>query len=738
VELFIFQRFMLRASLAFACFVGLCSGVAHCVAAEPQIDQVRLGWNGDFKRGHWAEVNARITAADEHLSGTLEVITRDGDGAAVAFVSPHPVELGGGQSGVFSTPVKMGPPSSGLQLRIRHEGRTLARFALSDADISGEWTARENAWSSAHRSTSLIIAAVGPSPGIESSVELLSRSVGDEVAVVSLENANQLPDSLSGYDAIDCLVVTVADENPLAGASADKQSALMQWLRMGGRLILIAGDAAQELAMPSSPWRELFGGQLAGRSPLKSDAGLRNFTGEGLALSPPPSVWQMEAPPSGVALSESGSGSADRPLVVQHPVGLGRVSLVLFDLTKPPFNQWAGRGRLLARLISDEELAREPDAARHGGRMTHLGYRDLAGQLRMALDQYAGVTPVHFHLVAGALLVYLVLLGPGEYYLLRKAAPRAMHLTWLLFPLLLIGFVGGAIAWGRSARGSAVKINQLEVVDLDLVGGRQRGAFWTGFFAPDAQSVSLTAMPSPPLPGARLAGVQLACEGLPGDGLGGIDATPLSGGSSEPYVVELGGKDSPAAVRGLPLALASSKIFAGAWQGTIPVLGDASSLRRGKLLEIEGSFRAVAPVPLKNAFLAHGDWMYRAHNEVRPGEVINVANLERKHLEYFFTRRSVLKDKEVSAPWNQEETDIPRIMDIMMFHRGLQGRRYTVLSHRYHGSLDLTHLLHQGYAVLVGRSETPLVESTLGGKALEEANVRRWTYYRILYPVAPQ
>jgi len=141
-------------------------------------------------------------------------------------------------------------------------------------------------------------------------------------------------------------------------------------------------------------------------------------------------------------------------------------------------------------------------------------------------------------------------------------------------------------------------------------------------------------------------------------------------------------------------------------------------------------------VPLKNAFLAHGDWMYRAHHELTPGSVVNVANLERKHLEYFFTRRSVLKDKEVSTPWNQEETEIPRIMDIMMFHGALQGRNYTVLSHRYHDELDLTHLLHQGYAVLIGRSETPLVELASGGKPLEEANIRRWTYYRILYPVA--
>jgi hypothetical protein len=732
---------MLRAPLAIAWIVGLWLGVALCVADEPEIRQVRIGLDGHFKRGHWAEVKADITAGETRLSGELEVISRDGDGAAVAFVCPQPVQLEPGKSGTFSALVKMGPPGSGLQLRLQSGGRPIARLVLSDAKVSGEWTSRGKTSKNAHRSTALVIATLGPSAGTESAVELLSGSLGEEVATVSLPSVDQLPDSMRGYDAIDCLLVAATEENPLQGASQQGRSALMQWLRLGGRLILIAGDAAGELAASSSPWESLLEGRLARRSPLTSDGGLRNFTGESLEYADAPLVWQMEPPPAFVTLSESGPGSADRPLVVEHPLGMGRVSLVLFDLTKPPLSQWSGRGKLLARLISGEPLASQGDVVRSGGRMTHLGYRDLAGQLRMAIDQYSGVTPVHFHLVAGALLVYLILLGPGEYYLLRKAAPRAMHLTWILFPLLLIGFAGGAAAWGRSARGSAVKINQVEVVDLDLVGGQQRGVFWTGLFSPDAQSVSLTATPLPPLPQARLTGVQLAWQGLPGEGLGGIDVAPLSAGFPGPYVVRLGGEGSPGVIDELSLSLASSKILAGAWQGTTPTPAtpsDVSLLRRGKLVDIEGSFRMVAPVPLENAFLAHGDSIYRARSDMLPGAQINVANLDRKNLEYIFTRRSVLNDKEISSSWNQEETEIPRIMEIMMFHRAVQGRNYTVLSHRYHDDLDLSHLLHQGYAVLVGRSEAPLVELKTGGQPLEEANVRRWTYYRILYPVAPR
>jgi hypothetical protein len=666
------------------------------------------------------------------------VISRDGDGSAGAFVSPQRVQLTAGKSAEFTTLVKFGPPRSGLRLRLHDGARTLASHELTDAALSGDWNARERTFIKGHRSTATVLATLGPSPGLDSSLELLKRSSGDEVAAVSLTDHDQLPATLRGYDAIDWLVVTASQDNPLAGMSPPRREALLQWLQLGGRLLLVAGDAAGEILSPKSPWASLLPGQLDGRKPLTIATGLQSFTGEGVELLPPAQIWSLQVPRSFVTLGESGSGSADSPLVVEYPLGMGKVSLILVDTSQPPLAEWKVRPRLLARVISGESLANDAsDTARAGGRMTHLGYRDLAGQLRMALDQYADVAPVHFYPVAGALLLYLLLLGPGEYYLLRNAAPRAMHLTWLLFPLLILGFAGGAIALGRASRGSDLKINQIEIVDLDLVRGQERGTFWTALFSPETRAFSLSAKPAAGRPQSSIEGVQLAWQALPGDGLGGVDTElpPLTTGPSAPYAVQDGDGSAPATISELPLAMASSKMFAGAWWGTIPTAADASQLRRGKLREIEGTFRVVAPVPLKNAYLAHGDWIYRAHNELTPGASIDVTHLERKHLEYQFTQRRVLKDKEFATPWNQEEADIPRIIDIMMFHGGVRGRGYTVLSHRYQGELDLTPLIHKGYAVLVGRSDTPAVALLGDDQPLDDANVRRWTWYRVIYPV---
>jgi hypothetical protein len=729
---------MPRHVLAFAWLLAACLSGEAAWAQAVEIRAVQLGWDGHFKHGHWCEVRCEVQAGSDGLQGALEVISHDGDGATAGFVCPRPIDLKPDESSEFTTLVKLGPPQSGLRLRVRRDDQTLAETGLSETQLNGVWNAKEKNWSLAHRSTALVVVTLGPSAGVESSLELLKRATADEVAAFSLASAASLPESPRGYDAIDLLVVVASESQPLSGISRQREQALKQWLYGGGRILLVAGQAAQELFVATDSWTLPPTGEIGPRRKLAADTGLKRLTGEALELNPPPQIWELKTGRTHVVAGETDTGTSDRPLIVAYPAGFGRVTLVLVDLAQPPLAGWAGRPRLLARVISGEAAATHTEEKPGGGRMTHLGYRDLSGQLRMALDQFQGVTAVHFYPIAGALLFYLLLLGPGEYFLLRKAAPLAMHLTWMLFPLLLIGFAGGAIALGRSARGTELKVNHLEIVDLDFQHGQQRGMFWTSLFSPSSQSLSLSAAPSPMASGGELEETQFAWQPLPGEGLGGVDTSllPLSTSAAEPYLIHAGHGDAPATIERLPLSLASSKALGGKWRGTLPPTDNLSQLHKGKILDLEGSFRVPTPVALKSVYLAYGDWLYRAHSDLQPNAEINVASLERKHLEYQFTRRRVLKDSEFATPWNQEETDVPRILEVMMFHGALRGRSYTVLSHRYHHDLDLTHLIREGYAVLVGRAETPLMTLQSNGQPLEEADVHRWTYYRIIYPVA--
>lgn len=722
-----FRRFGPLALLLSAAALALLSTCA--AAAEPQIRDVRIGFAGHYKHGHWAEVKATVEAGSAALQGELEIESRDGDGVPVTFTASNPVDLAARESAELTALVKMGPPRSGLTFRVRDKEQ-----AARSLDVPAAALAK------GHASTSQVVLSVGAPAGVEEAAALLKRLQANDAAAVALSSAKDLPTQFRAYDAIDCLFIAASTTDPLSEINSEQRSALVKWLHFGGRLVYVAGEAARDTLSGSGAWSTVLPGRVRERVPLTTDASLRAITGEPLSFDAGESVilWDIEAPRRLVTLWDSSASSGDHPLIVEQALGLGRISLLLLDVTQPPLHEWPGRPRLLAYVISGDDLAADlPPAASSGGRMTHLGYRDLAGQLRAALDQYAGVSPVHFYTVAAALVVYLLILFPGEYLLLRKATPRSMQLTWFVFPLTVIAFTGGALWLGQASRGGGMQINQVELVDLDVRGGKQRGFLWLGIFSPEARSYKFEARPTLGIDQAQVERAELAWQALPGEGLGGVDGASRGAAFATPYHVRPGSQQSTAVLDGLAMAKATSKILSGQWWGDIPPSPEASDLRRGKLRELEGSFTNISPVPLRAAYLAHGEWLYRARGEIAPGAQIQVDQLERKHLEYHFTQRRVLESTD-TVPWSQEEMDIPRILEIMMFHEAVRGRTYTVLTHRYQPELDLSHLITSGHAVLVGQAAAPLVDVQANGEPLDADNVQRWTYLRIVYPVAEE
>jgi len=75
-------------------------------------------------------------------------------------------------------------------------------------------------------------------------------------------------------------------------------------------------------------------------------------------------------------------------------------------------------------------------------------FDDLAGQLRSSLEQFRGVRLAPFFVVASLLVLYILLIGPGDYFLLRRLR-RGMQWTWLTFPAVVVLFAAGGY-WASS------------------------------------------------------------------------------------------------------------------------------------------------------------------------------------------------------------------------------------------------------------------------------------------------
>ncbi|NBV47435.1 MAG: hypothetical protein EBR86_17805, partial [Planctomycetia bacterium] len=153
----------------------------------------------------------------------------------------------------------------------------------------------------------------------------------------------------------------------------------------------------------------------------------------------------------GVIEAWEGTAPGDLPLVVRAARGFGTVTWVGIDLDQGAFRNWTGTESLLVELLGGrpgaENAGRAGEAASQG--------QDLTGQLRAAVDQFPGVGPVPFEIIAGLSLLFIAFLYPFDWWLVSGGGGRPW-LAWLSLPLAVAVFSGGAWWVARHWKGGGV------------------------------------------------------------------------------------------------------------------------------------------------------------------------------------------------------------------------------------------------------------------------------------------
>jgi hypothetical protein len=450
---------------------------------------------------------------------------------------------------------------------------------------------------------------------------------------------------------------------------------------------------------------------------------------------------------------------ADLPLLVRQARGFGQLVYLALDPDQPPLANWADRGRLMARLLDLSSSSTEEGGGSRA--MLHYGFTDMAGQLRSALDCFPAVWLVPFWTVVALVIVYLLAIGPGDYFLLRRFLGR-MQWTWVSFPLVVLLVTAGALALARAIKGDRVQVHQVDLVDVDAGSGRVRGTTWANVFSPKTEPYDISLSPRQPREdpvGSALRGVPQPAEkgysqsaerrggrslqaaaslakgtvpfssdenwdspppcsqpivswlGLPGEALGGMNPR-----ASDPTVWKGGYRFSPGleTLSGVPIPIWSTKSFTARWTSS----ARAFLVPEAKLVEEDrvptGPLTNPFDFPLHDCLLAYGNWVYQLGDSgtIQPHETVTVGPmLMRRELRTFLTgRKSVLdedpahmKDKfhEELTPYDQGSVDVAYVLRAMMFFRAAGGRAYTGLWNRYQGFVDFSDLLQANRAVLV-------------------------------------
>ncbi len=725
-------------------FANCLISAPRALAATPlaELQNIQFGFEGKYKVGHWTPVAVRAVIRDEQQGEFaarqthLEVVVPDGEGVPCRFRSMQaPTLVASGESATYEYQllVKFGRVKSEVHVSLVSDLPT--RNVVAERQFFDEVPR-------AMLSTQELIVCRGALPQLDAANRLQRISPQEKCELAQLNAGDALPHDPLAYDGVDWLIVATSAPQPLP--DEHEAAAINAWVLSGGQLLLMSGPRTAELAGQTGVGQFLPGAfgklvqltRLPGivsysetSEPVESDSGNRRL--------------QIQVPQfvdaKGRIEAYEGKSSRELPLVVRTPRGFGTVVWVGLDLDRAPLDKWPGQKQLLNRLLGrplQTNANASDEAIPQSG--SSIGYVDLSGQLRMSLEQFDRVTFVPFWHVGGLAALYVLLLGPIDYFLLRRL--QRPGLTWLTFPLLAIGFCAAGMYYARSAKGDHVQVNQVEVVDVCAGEHLVRSHAWITMFSPVSTNYSLerSARASsgdvPPGLADMPQQGQLSWLGLPGTGLGGMDTAAASPGLYvEPYDVA---SDRPQ-VANVPLAIWSTKGFVSRCQGEDRALAEVT-LTETPTHQLQGTLVNPLHVELREAMLYFDRWAYPLGTLPADFSDKLEDRFRATSIDAWLTRRKMQGDNDLTPPYDRTDSNAARILQLMMFHDAAGGSRYTRLLNRYDHTLDLSSQLHLGRAMLVGVGP-PSAELMLDGRPLpKESQGRQLTIYRYVIAVEPQ
>ena len=717
------QLGLLCALVAFFCGLAVpARGQEH---RPPQISDLIVGFNRYYKIGYWAPIEVTITGGTKEAVVQLKLIVPDGEGIPVHYPTPQDreVRIKPGEQISVGAYAKIGQLDNSITAVLYAEDRKIASAELGSGG--------QQLLGRPLTSNQQLILNVGPPVGIGP-----DRPPDDEgnprTRVVQIDDVGRLPTRWYGYDAVDVVVLATSKAElyrKLSAADA-RFKALEHWVRMGGRVILCVGREAEEILAPGAPLAALAPGRFVGSATLRDTSALEVYTG----TSEPPRAQgdtRLKVPKlvdvRGSIEAFEGTSPRDLPLVIRAPHGFGQVVFVAVDLDRPPLRQWAGRQQLFNKLLDRSPQSAETEAE-ETAEVGNVGYNDLAGELRGALDQFEGVRLVPFSLVALLIVVYIALIGPVDYLIVKKLFKR-MELTWITFPTIVALFSLGGYVLAYRLKGHELRVNQLDIVDFDVDGQMVRGTTWANFFSPQIDRFDLSL--APPW-GSGRPDVLLSWMGLPGNGFGGMD----SGGGS---LLSTGYGLSPDfdKLEELPINVWSTKAIIGRWsaQSKSPVEADLEA----QIDEvIAGPIISNLDFDLDECVLLFGRWAYPL-GRLAAGAQVNLSRQsDLQTVETYFSGSQPSAHVSSSSQQTSATTlEVGRSARAMMFHNLVHGNTSTGLTNRYQGFVDLSHEVKMGRAVFVGRASAVGAPVLRDGQPLAGVKLKSATFYRFIIPVKP-
>jgi hypothetical protein len=724
-----------------------------------EVENIRVGFDSSlsvkgasnsFKIGTWTPVWLQLRAGNERFKGFMRLLAGDDDGTPTSFQLP--VEVGANQSERLTAYARPGSRDPDFTVQLFDEnGRRVAN--IPEAVLM-----RDPPVASMPDETVILyfgqpngLDGIAGLQGFKSGGTATDTDPGQEIVTARVDvQGGMMPGRWYGYDAAQVIVVDSNDREVVGALDNLRGKPLIDWVERGGHLVVSVGSNWQ--AVHDSVLGPILPGEPNGRERVTSIEGLESFAGSNKQITPPGSpavqVTRFEH------VEERGgrvlSWKASLPLVIRGAYGFGRVTVIGLDLDQKPFSAWPDRALFWARAL--DLRPQRTDPANSGGKsgggsqFYQTGVSDLSSQLRVALEQFPGVRLIPFGWVAFFIFLYILLIGPGDYFFLKKVLKR-MELTWITFPTIVVVVSLVAYYAAYLLKGNDLLVNKVDLVDIDQPAGVARGWTWISLFSPHNRDYGIRAIPllldrevppetSPsPAPPRPPAGTEVVTSwySAPEDRLGAMGNSgrrfSFVGGG---YAYEpMGGVEWLDSLR---IPIWSTKCVCSRWFGPANPLV-RSDLKPAGPDRLAGTVTNLLTVPLKDAILAYGKQMYLL-GDMAQGATIRVELSNDRALSGY------LKDKQstyLSATYSNSDARIsrPDLMFAIMFHNSESNlpTDRTLANDPLH-ELDLTGQLALKRPMLVARIDRPGARLVLDGPA-PSPKIDQSTMVRVILPLKP-
>lgn len=650
---------------------------------------------GYAKIGYWLPIAVDIESK-EPFQGLLEIQVPDSDGLMTssfreAFAVP-------GQRNTVQHHVKIGTIDADITVYLRDQaGRVVARRRLDlDTDQSIHTV----------NVTQRLVVYLGSPAGLFEAATDDKRVEIEAQQSVAMRITNELPRQWFDYGSVDELMIATGDPSLLEQLEPAHQSAIQTWVRQGGKLTVSVGRNFQ--LVNDSFLAEMLPAKVTGVTRVRQPDALETFSksknrfnvgGQGLEVA------TLEEIDGQVRVRQG-----ERPLVVQGNYGLGVVRLIAFDVDEPPFSNWQDRVEFWIELLQFERLTSSTEDAQNLARMRYSGMTDLATLLSTHLENFPEVTVVPFGWVALLIFGYILLIGPIDYLFLKKVVGR-LELTWITFPTWVIVISVAAYYAAHWLKGDDLRLNRVEIVDVDQESQTLRGTSFVSIFSPRIDKYSVTVTPS------------LASAGNWDElGIGtdqsprtcswmGIPESALRGMYNQGSVGLFGKRGyhfaghNPEAVVDVPIQVWSVKSLTGQWLGKAKPVFEAKLV--GRDLALTGTLKNLLPHPLHDAVIVYREQAYQIPR-IEPNETVDLAAVRSRSLSDYLGDRKIEQLSEFQLQQGQTlHADNFEGMIRSLLFAAKTPKDYRIYPSDYLRHLDFSDRLELGKAIVFARVDLP-------------------------------